>query len=189
MVFRVSALVAALPVFVFSWWGSADRQVSLFNKIKSKIFQLWAAPSSKCSVYSFQIEKNGNRSTQVLSVQIRNEFFSLDESFHILELNKRWFCKASTKKKWCHVAFIKSRQESQRIQQITAFKQLPQRFTGAVIINKDLLFIKCTPPSKYYGIQCSSLALNKFLILQVFMKFSRVQRNILFAFLTNYMSF
>ncbi|EPB78820.1 transporter, major facilitator family protein [Ancylostoma ceylanicum] len=28
MVFRVSALVAALPVFVFTWWGSADRQLS-----------------------------------------------------------------------------------------------------------------------------------------------------------------
>ncbi|CAI4228231.1 unnamed protein product [Auanema sp. JU1783] len=39
IVFRVSALVAALPVVFFSIWGSADRQI-------------WAAPSSKCSVYS-----------------------------------------------------------------------------------------------------------------------------------------
>ncbi|KAK6027362.1 hypothetical protein OSTOST_06607 [Ostertagia ostertagi] len=44
MVFRVSALVAALPVFVFTWWGSAERQ-------------LWAAPSSKNSVYSFSTDK------------------------------------------------------------------------------------------------------------------------------------
>ncbi|CAD6193531.1 unnamed protein product [Caenorhabditis auriculariae] len=40
MVFRVSALVAALPVVVFTIWGSAERQ-------------FWAAPSSKCSVASF----------------------------------------------------------------------------------------------------------------------------------------
>ncbi|KJH46246.1 hypothetical protein DICVIV_07682 [Dictyocaulus viviparus] len=44
MVFRVSALVAVLPVFVFTWWGSADRQ-------------LWAAPSSVTSVYSFSIDQ------------------------------------------------------------------------------------------------------------------------------------
>ncbi|KAE9415914.1 hypothetical protein Angca_009295 [Angiostrongylus cantonensis] len=48
MVFRVSALVAALPVFIFSWWGSANRQ-------------LWAAPSSVPSVYSFSIDKKQNR--------------------------------------------------------------------------------------------------------------------------------
>lgn len=46
MVFRVSALVAALPVIVFSAWGSAERE-------------WWAAPSSKCSIASFH--KNSNR--------------------------------------------------------------------------------------------------------------------------------
>ncbi|KAK6746951.1 hypothetical protein RB195_000289 [Necator americanus] len=57
MVFRVSALVAALPVFVFTWWGSADRQV-------------WAAPSSKASVCSFspyKKSKNGPGSCSQLS--------------------------------------------------------------------------------------------------------------------------
>ncbi|VDL76649.1 unnamed protein product [Nippostrongylus brasiliensis] len=57
MVFRVSALVAALPVFVFTWWGSAERQ-------------LWAAPSSKTSVYSFSIDrrsKGGGESCSQLS--------------------------------------------------------------------------------------------------------------------------
>ncbi|KIH52584.1 transporter, major facilitator family protein, partial [Ancylostoma duodenale] len=49
MVFRVSALVAALPVFVFTWWGSADRQ-------------LWAAPSSKASVCSFSTYKKSKSS-------------------------------------------------------------------------------------------------------------------------------
>ncbi|VDM80158.1 unnamed protein product [Strongylus vulgaris] len=35
MVFRVSALVAALPVFVFTWWGSADRQLSRETSLSS----------------------------------------------------------------------------------------------------------------------------------------------------------
>ncbi|EYC21090.1 hypothetical protein Y032_0020g220 [Ancylostoma ceylanicum] len=54
MVFRVSALVAALPVFVFTWWGSADRQ-------------LWAAPSSKASVCSFSTYKKSRSSAGTCS--------------------------------------------------------------------------------------------------------------------------
>ncbi|KHJ93239.1 hypothetical protein OESDEN_06856, partial [Oesophagostomum dentatum] len=36
MVFQISALIAALPVFVYTWWGSADRQVR--SKICFRVF-------------------------------------------------------------------------------------------------------------------------------------------------------
>ncbi|CAI5449868.1 unnamed protein product [Caenorhabditis angaria] len=52
MVFRVSALVAALPVIVFTVWGSAERQ-------------WWAAPSSKTSVASFHKTSIRDRSREM----------------------------------------------------------------------------------------------------------------------------
>ncbi|CAJ0602254.1 unnamed protein product [Cylicocyclus nassatus] len=59
MVFRVSALVAALPVFVFTWWGSADRQI-------------WAAPSSKASVCSFSTYRK-SKSGATICTQLSRE--------------------------------------------------------------------------------------------------------------------
>ncbi|EGT46589.1 hypothetical protein CAEBREN_28592 [Caenorhabditis brenneri] len=63
MVFRVSALVAALPVVVFTLWGSADRE-------------WWAAPSSKCSVASFHRPSIRDRSREVIywCLLIKNDF-------------------------------------------------------------------------------------------------------------------
>jgi hypothetical protein len=49
IVFELSAVVAALPIVVFSIWGSAERQA-------------WAAPSPKSSVKALRISPSGTES-------------------------------------------------------------------------------------------------------------------------------